>query len=244
MQLQGLKVLVTGGTSGIGQAIVTQSIAAGATTLFFGRNQTAGEAIAQRLGRRAYFQACDLEDSTSIPGAMDRAIAQLGSIDVLITAHGMTEDQLTIRMSVESFQRVLQVNTVATFSLCQEALKRMVRQRKGSIILLSSIVGEKGNSGQANYAASKGALLPMLRTFAKEYGRRGIRVNGIAPGFITTPMTEKLPDSYKEQIQEKIALKRFGTAEEVAQVALFLASDASSYIMGTMLDVHGGLLEL
>jgi len=185
----------------------------------------------------------DVTDREAIAKVVKEIVNTFGAIDVLVNNAGITRDQLLVRMSEEDWDAVIDVNLKGVFNMTQAVAPQMIRQKKGSIINTSSVVGIYGNIGQTNYAATKAGVIGMTKTWAKELARKGaqIRVNAVAPGFIKTPMTEKLPQKIVDRVVERIPLARLGEPEEVAQVYLFLASDESSYITGQVIGVDGGL---
>jgi 3-oxoacyl-[acyl-carrier protein] reductase len=172
---------------------------------------------------------------------IENAIGESGGFDILVNNAGITKDNLSFRMSLEEWQKVLDINLTAAFLVARTVGRDMIRKRAGSIINMSSVVGIHGNGGQANYASSKAGLIGMTKSLAMETASRGVRVNAVAPGFIATDMTSVLPDNVKEKMLEQIPLKRMGTAEDVAAAVLFLASDDSAYITGQVLTVDGGM---
>lgn len=232
--------LVTGASKGIGAAAARTLAAAGHDVLVhYGRDADGAQAVAEELvaehGVRAATVGCDLAgDLAPLLAAME----EVGGVRTLVANAGVTEDGLAMALSDAQFARTWQVNVAATFALCRAALRPMLRARDGRIILLSSVVGLHGNAGQANYAASKAALVGLAKTLAREVGRRGITVNAVAPGFIATAMTEGLD---AEGLLAQIPAGRLGRPEEVAVVIGFLASEAASYVNGTVVQVDGGL---
>ena len=235
-------VLVTGGSRGIGRAIVERFAQEGAIVWFTYRSSK-GEAqqLEQKYeGQVKGFQG-DVADAEAMQNLVDTIIKEHGRIDVLVNNAGIARDNLVLRMKDEEWQQVIDVNLTAAFRLTKFVLKPMLKQRSGAIINMSSIVGLTSNPGQANYAASKAGLIAFTKAVAKEVGKRNIRVNAIAPGFIETDMTASLPEQVKKEYLSNIALGRFGKPEEIAEVVLFLASDRASYITGQTIVVCGGL---
>lgn len=230
-------VLITGATGGIGGAIAGQMKAAGATVVITGRSAEKLSAFDDSFIK--------IVSDLSADGAADKLISDVieksGRIDVLINNAGITADTLMMRMSDEQFDNVLNTNLRATFKLCRAALMPMMKQRFGRIINMASIVGVVGGAGQANYAASKGAIIAMTKSIAAEVASRGITANAIAPGFIKTPMTDVLPDELKKKYLEQIPAGRFGEPIDVANACVFLASDEASYINGQTIHVNGGM---
>ncbi len=228
----GRVVLVTGGTRGIGRAVAT-AFAAGGDRV----------AVTTRSGEvEGLFSVnCDVTDT----GAVDKAVAMvesdLGPIEVLVANAGINDDKLLLQMDEESFARVLDTNLVGTFRVVRRALPKMLRQRKGRIILISSVVALSGAAGQANYAASKAGLIGFARSLAREIGSRSITVNVVAPGFIETDMTARLNDERRADVLAQVPLKRFGMPDEVAGVVRWLASEDAAYVTGSVVPVDGGL---
>ena len=230
-------VLITGATGGIGGAIAEQMKNAGATVVVTGRNLEKLNTFDDSFIK--------IQSDLSVDGAAEKlvndTIAKCGRIDVLINNAGITMDTLLMRMSDEQFDNVMNTNLRATFQLCRAAIMPMMKQRFGRIINMASIVGVVGGTGQANYAASKGAIIALTKSIAAEVGGRGITANAIAPGFIKTPMTDVLPDELKKKYLEQIPAGRFGEPIDVANACVFLASDGASYINGQTIHVNGGM---
>ncbi|MBR1870499.1 MAG: 3-oxoacyl-[Kiritimatiellae bacterium] len=246
-RLEGKVAIVTGAARGIGQAIAKAFAEEGADVALMDLDAgwLAETATAvESAGRRALKIAVDVADGAQVAAAVGEVQKAFGKIDVMVNNAGITRDGLLVRMSDEDWDAVLNVNLKGTFLFTREVSKIMMKQRGtgGSIINLASVVGIMGNAGQANYTASKGGVIALTKTTSKELGKRNIRCNAIAPGFIQSKMTDVLPDEVKKAYQEQIPLKRFGTAEDVAKAAVFLASDDSSYITGQILSVNGGMI--
>ncbi len=239
--LSGQNALVTGASGGIGGAIARAFHRQGAAVAVAGRRAAALGALVAELGDRAYALTADLSD----PGAPDRLLreaeAATGPIDILVSNAGITRDALALRLKDEDWQAVIEVNLTAAFRLARAALRGMVRRRRGRVIAIASLVGVTGNAGQANYAAAKAGLIGMAKSLAAEIATRGITVNCIAPGLITTAMTENLSDEQRARIMATIPMGRFGAAEDVAAAAVFLASAEAGYITGQTLHVNGGM---
>jgi len=237
-------VLITGGSRGIGTSIVEKFIEQGANVGFTYRSSAeSAEALVNKLAGankiKAYkSDASSFDDSEKLIKAF---IEDFGTIDVLINNAGITADTLMLRMSEEQWDKVIEVNLKSVFNLTKNVIKPMLKNRAGSIINMSSVVGVFGNAGQANYAASKAGIIGFTKSIAKEIGSRGIRCNAIAPGFIQTDMTEELDEKVIDNYISNIPLKRLGTGSDVADACLFLASDMSTYVSGQVLSVCGAL---
>lgn len=232
--------IVTGGSRGIGAAIVKRFAAAGAKVYFtYANSESAAHGLASETGASAL--RCPQGDSVAIAEAVDKIYSESGAIDVLVNNAGITRDGFMMTMPQSSWREVLDTNLDGAFAWTKCAAKKMYAKKSGSIIFVSSVSALVGVAGQANYAASKGALCALARACAAELGAKGIRANAICPGFIETDMTAKIPRDIAARQKERIVLKRFGRPEEVAEAALFLASGASSYITGQTLTIDGGL---
>ena len=237
-------VLITGASGGIGSVIAKTLNSAGANVALTGtRNETLKE-LASELGENAHVLLCDLSDMAAVDALPKQAVEILGSVDILVNNAGITRDNLLMRMSDDEWQSVIDINMTATMKLCKSVLRGMMKARWGRIINISSVVGATGNPGQANYAASKAGMVGMSKSLAYEVASRGITVNAIAPGFITTAMTEKLNDDQKAKIMEQIPAGRMGNAKEIATAALYLASEEAGYITGTTMHINGGMAML
>jgi 3-oxoacyl-[acyl-carrier protein] reductase len=244
--LKGKVALITGASRGIGRAIALTFAKEGANVAFtYLSSVEKGQALEAELtafGVTAKGYRSDASDFAAAETLVNDVVADFGTLDVLVNNAGITKDGLLIRMSEEQWDQVLHVNLKSVFNLSKAATKPMMKARSGSIINLSSVVGVKGNVGQANYAASKAGIIGFSKSVALELGSRNIRSNVIAPGFIETEMTEELNAAAVEEWKRNIPLKRGGKAEEVAQACVFLASDMSTYITGQVLQVCGGML--
>jgi 3-oxoacyl-[acyl-carrier protein] reductase len=242
--LTGKTALVTGASGGIGAAIAQILHGAGATVGLSGTRIAPLEDLAASLGERAFVLPCNLSDSTAVEALPKAAIAAMGSVDILVNNAGITRDNLFMRMSDDEWSTVLEVNLTATMRLCRGVMRPMMKARWGRIINISSIVGATGNPGQANYAAAKAGLIGMTKSIAYEVASRGITCNAVSPGFIATPMTDKLTEDQKSKITALIPTARMGTPEEIAGAVLYLASPIAGYVTGATLHVNGGMAML
>ncbi|MGH7704025.1 MAG: 3-oxoacyl-[acyl-carrier-protein] reductase [Gemmatimonadales bacterium] len=233
---------VTGSTRGIGHAVAAAFHGAGAKVAIVGRDLERARAVAAALGERTAGFACDVTDQAQVDAAVGAAEQALGPIDVLVNNAGRTKDNLILRMSEAEWDAVLDANLKGAYHTIKAVTRGMMKRRAGRIINLASVVGLTGNKGQANYAASKAGLIGLSKSVAKEYASRNILVNCIAPGFIETDMTSGLPPEARTAMLSGVALGRAGRPEEVAAVALFLASDLAGYITGQVLVVDGGMV--
>ncbi len=243
--LAGKTALITGASRGIGKAIALKFAQEGCnvafTDLFEDESMKGTEAELLALGVKAKGYASDAADFGDTSKVVDRIVEDFGQIDVLVNNAGITKDTLLMRMTEEQWDAVINVNLKSVFNFTKAVQKTMLKQRSGSIINLSSVVGVSGNAGQANYSASKAGIIGFTKSIARELGSRGIRSNAIAPGFIITEMTAKIPEDARKAWEASIPLKRGGTPEEVAGVAAFLASDLSSYVSGQVIQVCGAM---
>ena len=235
------KVLITGASGGIGGAIAKLLNEAGAEVAISGTRLEILEDLSDKLSGNAHVFQCNLSDHFAIEDLLKSAYEKLGGIDILINNAGITRDNLFMRMSDEEWQTVLDINLTATMKLCKGVVRGMMKNRWGRIINISSVVGSTGNPGQANYAASKAGMVGMSKSLAFEVASRGITVNMIAPGFIETPMTDKLNEDQKTNIMSQIPAGRMGTATEIASAVLYLASQEASYLTGATLHINGGM---
>jgi 3-oxoacyl-[acyl-carrier protein] reductase len=239
--LTGKTALVTGASGGIGGAIAQALHSAGATVALSGTRTAPLEALAADLGSRAHVLTCDLSDPASVEALPKSAAAAMGSVDILVNNAGITRDNLFMRMSDEEWQSVIDVNLTSTFRLCRGVLRGMMKARWGRIVNVSSVVGATGNPGQGNYAASKAGMVGMSKSLAAEVASRNITVNCVAPGFITTAMTDKLTEDQKSRILTSVPAGRMGEASEIAAAVLYLASPEAGYVTGAVLHVNGGM---
>src|SRR5579864_1601502 len=236
--------LITGASRGIGRACALALSEAGARVALAARTQAQLDSLAAEIrdqGREAFPVAMDLSNADSIKEAMGRVAKEFGRIDILVNNAGITKDNLALRMKKEDWDLVIGTNLTGAFLAAQQVLQGMLRERWGRIINISSIVGEMGNPGQANYVASKAGLIGLTKALAQEMGSRNITVNAVAPGFIETDMITKLSQELKDNMLGHVPLKRIGRPEDVAAAVRFLASEEAGYITGHVLDVNGGL---
>ncbi len=243
--LTGKVALVTGSARGIGQAIAVELAKCGADVVISDLQADwcqESVQLVEATGRKALAIACDVTDFDSCKQMMDQVMETFGRLDILVNNAGITKDNLLMRMKPEEWNAVISVNLTGVFNATKAAIRPMMKQRSGAIVNLASVVGLMGNAGQANYAASKGGVIALTKTMAKEFGARGIRANAVAPGFIQTAMTDKLPEEAKRRFLDNIPLGRPGTPEDVAKTVAFLASDEASYLTGQVLCIDGGLL--
>ncbi|HEX3671369.1 MAG TPA: 3-oxoacyl-ACP reductase FabG [Candidatus Cybelea sp.] len=247
MNFAGKTALVTGGSRGIGRAIAVELARHGADVALIGRDvnalaESAAACANARPGALAHVFEGDVTDQAAVERIVGEALTRFGRIDFAIANAGQSVDALLLRLKPETIDHLLNVNLKSAFYLCGAVAKPMMKQRAGSIVLVTSIVGLTGNAGQAAYAASKAGLIGLCKSLAKELGSRNIRVNAVAPGLIETAMTEKMPDAAREFLIKQAALGRAGKPEDVSGVVAFLCSDAAGYVTGQTLVVDGGIL--
>lgn len=234
-------VMITGGAAGIGRVTAENFAGEGARVAICDVNSEAGQAAVKALGPEAYFEQVDVASSSAVTSWIEGVFDKYGQIDVLVNNAGITRDGLIMRMKEEDWDAVISVNLKSAFNCIKAVSKIMIKQRSGRIINLASVVGVMGNSGQANYVASKAGMIGLTKTVARELGARGITVNAVAPGFIETDMTAALSDKSKEAMLGMIPLQRAGTPQDVADAITFLASDQAAYITGQVIHVTGGM---
>ena len=239
--LSGKTALITGATGPIGGAIARMLHAQGATVGISGTRREVLDQLATDLGARVHVLPCNLADTAQTDALVPQAEQAMGQLDVLVANAGMARDNLLVQLRDEDWDQVIAVNLSATFRLTRAAVKGMMRRRFGRIIAITSVVGTTGNPGQANYVAAKAGIAGMIKAVAQEYAKRGVTANCVAPGFIVTPMTDKLNDKQRETILAKVPAGRAGTTDEVAAAVLFLASNEAAYVTGQTLHVNGGM---
>lgn len=246
MKSENKVVLVTGGTRGIGKAICLKFAELGYDVVINGASSKAqGEELASKIknmGVKAIFIKADVAISSEAISLVEQTIEKMGTVDVLVNNAGITRDNLLIRMKENEWDVVLNVNLKGTFNCMQAVSRHMLKKRQGVIINMASVVGITGNAGQANYSASKAGVIGLTKTVARELASRGIRANAVAPGFIQTEMTEKIPENLKSKIAGNIPLGKFGTSRDVANLVAFLASDDAGYITGQVVNIDGGMV--
>ena len=244
MRLQGNIALITGAAQGIGLATAHKFAAEGASLVLCDRNPDTLNPVADALraaGTPVLAQALDVSDRAAFTALVDATLAEFGKIDTLVNNAGITRDARLVKMTDEQFDAVIDVNLRAVFRCTQIVAPHMIERGSGAILSASSVVALYGNFGQTNYAATKAGIIAMTKTWARELGPKGVRVNAVAPGFIQTPMLATIPDKVMEQMAERVPLRRLGQAEEIASVYAFLASSEASYISGAVIEVDGGM---
>jgi len=245
MLLEGKNALVTGAGQGIGKAISLTFANEGANVAVCDVNETAAqETVAEirKLGRKSEFYKADVSNSQEVKEVVDKVLDNFSTIDILVNNAGITRDTLLIRMEEKDWDLVLNVNLKGTFNFTKAVSRSMMKQRSGKIVNIASVIGLIGNAGQVNYAASKAGVIALTKSVAKELASRGITVNAVAPGFIQTAMTDKLPEEIKQAMLKQIPVGEFGSPQDVANVVLFLSSDLARYVNGQVVQVCGGLV--
>ena len=241
INLKDVNIILTGATGGIGNSILDILISSGANVLATGTNDEKLNTIKEKYNN-VKTKKFDISNHSEIENFINTANDNLGGrIDVLINNAGITRDNLSIRMKDEEWNKVIDINLTSTFLLCKNVIKKMLKSKKGKIINITSIVGHTGNIGQANYTASKAGVVAMSKSLALEYGKKNINVNCISPGFISTEMTNKINDDYKEILKSRIPMNRFGSPNDIANTVVFLSSKLSDYITGETIHVNGGM---
>jgi len=241
IDLKNLNVILTGATGGIGGAILEKLYNYNAKIIATGTNEQKLKLIKEKY-KNVITKKFDISDHTQIEQFIDECNKLLENrIDILINNAGVTQDNLTIRMKKDEWDKVIDLNLTSNFLITKNVIKKMLKNKNGKIINITSVVGHTGNLGQANYAASKAGLIGMSKSLALEYGKKNIKVNCISPGFIKSEMTDKISENFKQVLEGKISLERFGMPEDVANAVLFLSSDLSDYITGETIHVNGGM---
>jgi 3-oxoacyl-[acyl-carrier protein] reductase len=240
-ELTGRTALVTGATGTIGATIARSLHGQGATVAISGTRREVLDRLATELGQRVHVLPGNLADAAETEALVPRVEEAMGQLDILVANAGITRDNLLVQLRDEDWEQVIAINLSATFRLARAALRGMMRRRFGRVIAITSVVGTTGNPGQANYVAAKAGVAGMIKAMAQEYAKRGVTANCVAPGFIVTPMTDKLNDKQRETIVAKIPASRAGTPAEVAAAVVFLASNEAGYVTGQTLHVNGGM---
>jgi 3-oxoacyl-[acyl-carrier protein] reductase len=240
-ELTGRTALVTGATGTIGATIARSLHGQGATVAISGTRREVLDRLAAELGERVHVLPGNLADAAETEALVPRVEEAMGQLDILVANAGITRDNLLVQLRDEDWEQVIAINLSATFRLARAALRGMMRRRFGRVIAITSVVGTTGNPGQANYVAAKAGIAGMIKAMAQEYAKRGVTANCVAPGFIVTPMTDKLNDKQRETIVAKIPASRAGTPAEVAAAVVFLASNEAGYVTGQTLHVNGGM---
>jgi 3-oxoacyl-[acyl-carrier protein] reductase len=239
--LAGKTALVTGATGGLGGTIAKALQRQGATVALSGTRREVLDGLAAEIGERVHVLPCNLADKNEVEALVPKAEETMGQLDILVANAGITRDNLFVQLKDEDWDQVIDVNLTATFRLTRAAVRGMMRRRVGHVIGVTSVVGVTGNPGQGNYAASKAGMIGMIKSVAAEYARRGVTANCVAPGFISTPMTDKLNEKQREAILGRVPAGRLGTSEDVAAAVVYLASNEANYMTGQTLHVNGGM---
>lgn len=241
-KLTGKNALITGATGGIGASIAKTLAKQGAKLVLSSTKEEKLQELAAEIGGDVKYIACNLSDAAAVDALFDKAEELVGQIDILVCNAGITKDNLILRMKDEDFNQVIDVNLKSTFVLNRNAIKKMMRRKYGRIINIASVVGVTGNPGQCNYVASKAGMIGMSKSMAQEIATRGITINCVAPGFITSPMTEVLTEQQKATILAKIPAGKMGDSSDIASGVSFLASEEAGYVTGQTLHINGGML--
>ena len=234
------KILITGATGGIGEYLVKKFISLDGEVLVTGTNEKKLENLKNEISNIKVIKF-DLSNHSEIESFVNDAISKLNGIDVLVNNAGITADNLSLRMKNEEWQKVIDINLTSTFYLCKNVIKKMLKNKSGKIVNITSIVGHTGNIGQSNYAASKAGIIAMSKSLAIEYAKKNIFINCVSPGFIKTNMTDKISEEYKNLLISKIPMSRLGSGEDVSNTVAFLSSDMASYVTGETIHVNGGM---
>ena len=240
INFKGKKILITGATGGIGNALVKKFLSLEGTILATGTNTQKLDALKKDFPEINILKF-DISDHTKIEEFIENVTSQLVGLDVLVNNAGITMDNLSLRMKNEEWQKVIDINLSSTFYLCKYAIKKMLKNKYGRIVNITSIVGHTGNVGQANYSASKAGMVAMSKSLAIEYGKKNITINCVSPGFIQSKMTDNIVESIKAVLTSRIPMSKLGTGEDVSNTVAFLSSDAASYITGETIHVNGGM---
>ncbi|MEJ5284085.1 MAG: 3-oxoacyl-[acyl-carrier-protein] reductase [Brevinematia bacterium] len=244
-KLDNKNAIVTGSARGIGKAIAVKLAEEGANVVIVDVNYEAAVETSEeikKMGRKSFAMKVDVTKYDEVEAMIEKTKTELGSVDILVNNAGITKDNLILKMTPEDFDLVIDINLKGVFNGIKAVFPVMMKQKSGKIINIASVIGLMGNVGQANYAASKGGVIALTKTAAKELAQRGVCVNAVAPGYIQTPMTDKLPDNVKEEILKLVPMRRMGQPEDVAKAVLFLASPDSDYITGQTITVDGGMV--
>ncbi|RKE73948.1 3-oxoacyl-[acyl-carrier-protein] reductase [Pseudorhodoplanes sinuspersici] len=239
--LTGKTALVTGATGGIGNAIARALHKQGATVAISGTRKEVLDQLAGELKERVHVLPCDLSNKDEVEALVPKAEEVMGKLDILVANAGITKDNLFVQLRDEDWDSVIDINLTATFRLSRAAVKTMMRRRNGRIIGITSVVGVTGNPGQGNYTAAKAGMIGMMKSIGKEYARRGVTANCVAPGFIATPMTDKLNEKQREAVLQMVPSGRLGSGDDIAAAVVYLASDEAAYVTGLTLHVNGGM---
>ena len=240
MSFKGKKILVTGATGGIGGAIVNNFLSLDATVLGTGTNAEKLDSLKSKYPNLLTEQF-DISKHEKIEEFIDKIYSSMNGLDILVNNAGVTKDNLSLRMKNEEWQKVIDVNLTSTFYLCKFAIKKMLKNKFGRVVNITSIVGHTGNTGQVNYSASKAGIVAMSKSLAIEYAKKNITINCVSPGFIQTKMTDSISEQIKSELTSRIPMNRLGTGEDVSNTVAFLSSEASSYITGETIHVNGGM---
>jgi len=240
INFKGKKILITGATGGIGNALVKKFLSLGGTVLATGTNTEKLDSLKKEFPNINVLKF-DISDHSKIEDFIENVTSQLVGLDVLVNNAGITMDNLSLRMKDEEWKKVIDVNLNSTFYLCKHAIKKMLKNKYGRIVNITSIVGHTGNLGQANYSASKAGMVAMSKSLAIEYAKKNITINCVSPGFIQSKMTDKIVESIKAVLTSRIPMSKLGTGEDVSNTVAFLSSDAASYITGETIHVNGGM---
>ena len=240
MSLKNKKVIITGATGGIGNSLAKRFVEEGAKVLATGTKEEKLKELKNELSN-IEIEKFNLADHSQIEAFMDSAAKKIDGLDILVNNAGINLDSLTIRLSEENWKKVLDINLTSTFLMCKSAIKKMIKNKSGKIINITSIVGHTGNFGQTNYSASKAGIVAFSKSLALEYAKKNININCVSPGFIKTEMTDKIPEEYKKMLINKIPAGDLGTGDDVSNCVAFLASDKAKYINGETIHVNGGM---